>query len=121
MITLKQIFLLFTTAAAVMAQDPRLSAPRTDANARDFMRDYFPITAQERLEWVAKSTVGPRNLAAGLVTSAWGTGHKVNCSSQQFSRGHHVKTSEWGSVVSATHWFSRYAVSLEARVHRQTT
>jgi len=31
------------------------------------------MTGAERLEWTVKSTVGPRSLAAGLVTAGWGT------------------------------------------------
>ena len=34
---------------------------------------YEPITAVERVEWFAKSTVGPQSLAAGVFSSAWST------------------------------------------------
>jgi len=69
------VFLILATRALVMAQEPGAAATPPDTNARDFKGDYSPITAQERFEWIVKSTVGPKNLAAGLVTSAWGTWH----------------------------------------------
>jgi hypothetical protein len=76
MITLKKVvFLLVATAAAVMAQYPGTAAAPPDTNARDFKGDYSPITAQERFDWILQSTIGPKNLAAGLVTSGWGTWH----------------------------------------------
>lgn len=34
---------------------------------------YEPITGRQRLQWFAKSTVGPESLAAGLFSSAFGT------------------------------------------------
>ena len=75
MISLRGVFLILATCALVMAQEPGAAAAPPDTNARDFKGDYSPITAQERFEWIVKSTVGPKNLAAGLVTSAWGTWH----------------------------------------------
>ncbi len=32
-----------------------------------------PITAQERIQWVVRSTIGPENLAGGLFSAGWGT------------------------------------------------
>ena len=32
-----------------------------------------PITAQERINWVVKGTIGPETLAAGLFSAGWGT------------------------------------------------
>jgi hypothetical protein len=32
-----------------------------------------PITAQERINWVVKGTIGPESLAAGLFSAGWGT------------------------------------------------
>src|SRR4051812_19074814 len=43
------------------------------------------ITPQERLGWVLKGTLGPKNLAAGVFVSAWSTWHN--------------QPDEWG-----THW-----------------
>ena len=41
-------------------------APKTPA-------DYRPITAEGRLDWFARETVGPKSLTAGLFSSAIGT------------------------------------------------
>lgn len=35
--------------------------------------DYRPITAKDRLEWFARSTIGPRSLVAGLFSAGLGT------------------------------------------------
>jgi hypothetical protein len=32
-----------------------------------------PITAQQRIDWVVKGTIGPESLAAGLFSAGWGT------------------------------------------------
>jgi hypothetical protein len=36
--------------------------------------DYRPITADERLRWFTRATVGPKNLTGGLFTAGIGTG-----------------------------------------------
>jgi len=32
-----------------------------------------PITAQQRIQWVVRGTIGPENLAGGLFSAGWGT------------------------------------------------
>ena len=54
---------LLMTAGPLVAQAP-------SANA---ITNYSRITGTERLQWFAVSTVGPQSLAAGVVSSAWGT------------------------------------------------
>ena len=34
---------------------------------------YQPITGDQRVRWVIKSTIGPQSLAAGVVSAGWGT------------------------------------------------
>ena len=34
---------------------------------------YQPITGEQRVRWVVKSTIGPQSLAAGVVSAGWGT------------------------------------------------
>jgi hypothetical protein len=66
--------LVFSTAASVaIAQD---SAPPNDSDAQSALQsDTSAITAQERLGWILRSTLGPRNLAAGFFVSGWGNWH----------------------------------------------
>ena len=71
MITLKEMFLVFATTPAAMAQGAASAPPNT--NAPDFKGDYSPINAQERFDWIVKSTVGPKDLAAGVVVAGWST------------------------------------------------
>lgn len=42
------------------------SVPKTPA-------DYEPITAKERLGWFTRSTIGPKSLAGGVFSAAYGT------------------------------------------------
>lgn len=48
-------------------------AQKTAKPANPNFSSYRPITARQRLGWVVKSTLGPENLAAGLVTSGFST------------------------------------------------
>jgi hypothetical protein len=54
-------------AAQALPQQNIISLPKTEDS-------YRPITGQERLHWIAKSTLGPESLAAGLLTAALATG-----------------------------------------------
>jgi hypothetical protein len=67
-------FLCFSAAASVaIAQDGTASV---DAQSQAALAsDTSAITAQDRLGWILKSTLGPRNLAAGFFVSGWGTWH----------------------------------------------
>lgn len=67
-------FLLFSvTASVAFSQDRTASVDSEDQAALE--SDTSTITAQDRLGWILKSTLGPRNLAAGLFVSGWGTWH----------------------------------------------
>jgi hypothetical protein len=48
------------------------AAANTSASASS--DDYEPITGEQRLEWLAKSTLYPKSLIAGLFSAAIGTG-----------------------------------------------
>jgi hypothetical protein len=64
---------LSAAASAALAQDGTASV---DAQSQAALAsDTSAITAQDRLHWILKSTLGPRNLAAGLFVSGWGTWH----------------------------------------------
>ena len=54
-------------AAQALPQQHIVSLPKTEDS-------YRPITGQERLHWIATSTLGPESLAAGLLTTALATG-----------------------------------------------
>ena len=66
------VFLLFlVTASVVIAQDSALPG---DAQAQAALQsDASTITAEERLGWILKSTLGPKNLSAGIFVSGWDT------------------------------------------------
>jgi hypothetical protein len=66
--------LLFVSVAAVaIAQDDTAAL---DSQSRAALQsDTSAITTQDRVDWILKSTLGPRNLAAGLFVSGWGTWH----------------------------------------------
>ena len=49
------------------AQNPTTPTPATSNPV------YQPITGNERIRWVVKSTIGPQSLAAGVVSAGWGT------------------------------------------------
>jgi hypothetical protein len=65
--------LLFVSVAAAVAIAQDSSAPVDSQSQAVVQSDTSAITAQERLGWILKSTLGPRNLAAGLFVSGWGT------------------------------------------------
>jgi hypothetical protein len=67
-------FLCFFAAASVaIAQD---GAASVDSQSQAALQsDTSAITAQDRLDWILKSTLGPKNLAAGIFVSALGTWH----------------------------------------------
>jgi hypothetical protein len=60
------VFLL--TASLAFSQDPSTANLGVSSSTAP-----GPITARERVRWVMESTVGPASLAAGLVSSGWGT------------------------------------------------
>jgi hypothetical protein len=57
-------------AGAQIKDTPDPASPRTPALEN---RAYQPISHNERLAWFVNSTVGPKSLAAGIVSAAWGT------------------------------------------------
>ena len=68
------IALFISVAASVVTAQDRTNAVESQDQAA-LQSDTSGITAQERLAWVLKTTLGPKNLAAGLFVSGWGTWH----------------------------------------------
>ena len=67
------LFCFSMAASVAIAQD---SAPPNDSDAQSALQnDTSAITAQERLGWILKTTLGPKNLSAGLFVSGWSTWH----------------------------------------------
>jgi len=67
------VLCLSAAASAALAQDGTASV---DAQSQAALAsDTSAINTQDRLGWILKSTLGPRNLAAGLFVSGWGTWH----------------------------------------------
>lgn len=60
------------TLASTAAPDTEASASSSNAvtSSSDARQ---PITAQERVKWAVKSTIGPDSLASGLFSAGWGT------------------------------------------------
>jgi len=60
--------------AVAQGQEQRQQAP-IPAAAKGLAANapYTPVTANGRFYWFAKSTVGPRGLAAGVLSAGWGT------------------------------------------------
>jgi hypothetical protein len=56
----------FLFAPSVIAQST--AAPPASSNPT-----YQPITGKERVRWVVLYTVGPKSLAAGVISAGWGT------------------------------------------------
>lgn len=54
--------------------DAELPSATAPATPEDQTAPYTPITARGRVVWVVKSTLWPQHLAAGVITSAVGTG-----------------------------------------------
>ena len=70
---LTQIFAVLVVASAgASAQEQRTKLASPDTEARDSQEE-SPIVLRERFEWIVKSTIGPKNLAAGVVIAGWGT------------------------------------------------
>jgi hypothetical protein len=57
-------------AAAQIKDDPDAGSPRVPAAGSE---EYQPISHNERVAWFVNSTVAPKSLAAGIVSTAWGT------------------------------------------------
>ena len=64
--------LVCLSGALGQGQQPAAPIPRT-ARGLTANAPYNPITAKGRVYWFGKSTVGPRSLAAGALSAAWGT------------------------------------------------
>lgn len=62
--------LLLVTASAVGQMSPEQPA-KAFGNSSAL---YHPITGQQRLQWFARSTIGPESVAAGVFTAGFGTG-----------------------------------------------
>jgi hypothetical protein len=64
--------LCFSIAAS--AETDRDNVPPVDSDAQaSYQSDTSAIAAQERLGWILKSTLGPKNLFSGIFISGWGT------------------------------------------------
>jgi hypothetical protein len=62
------LFLLIPCSSAI-------ASPQSDAQpAALAVVQQRPLDRHERLRWFVKSTVGPKSLGAGVISSAWGTG-----------------------------------------------
>jgi len=59
------------TASVAIAQDATASVDSQDLAA--LQSDNSAITIQDRVGWIVKSTLGPRNLTAGLFIAGWNT------------------------------------------------
>jgi len=55
------------------AQTTNASDRTSASHPSDKTFDYQPITGPERLTWFINTTVGPKSLAAGVVSAGWGT------------------------------------------------
>ena len=62
--------ILIASATVVLAQAP---APVQDSSFNPAGAGYSPITAGQRFKWAVQATVGPTNLAAGVVVAGWQT------------------------------------------------
>jgi hypothetical protein len=54
---------LFATGASLASGQTTLS----------YHSSYQPITAKQRTEWFALSTIGPESMAGGVISAGWGT------------------------------------------------
>ena len=63
------------TVASSVAPDSDGEASSSSFNpaASSSSDERRPITAQERINWVVRGTIGPETLAAGLFSAGWGT------------------------------------------------
>ncbi len=54
---------------------PAVASPQSDSQVAALaIVQQRPLDRDARLSWFVKSTVGPKGLAAGVISSAWGTG-----------------------------------------------
>jgi hypothetical protein len=74
------LLLISTAAAQVSPAVPAQDDPPNQRSFRHYIHavpqspaDYHPITADGRLGWFTRSTIGPRSLAAGLFSAGIGT------------------------------------------------
>jgi len=66
--------IILTTATALLAQSDRLSAAAEPGNASEsFQAPPRAFTMADRLHWIGVSTVGPKNLAAGIFVAGFQT------------------------------------------------
>ena len=57
-----------SVAGAGVSRDPSVNGP-----AGPNFTHTLPMTREERIHWFLKSTVGPKSLGAGVISSAWST------------------------------------------------
>jgi hypothetical protein len=62
------LFLVTASAVGQMSPEPPAKAFGNSSVL------YHPITSRQRLQWFARSTIGPESVAAGLFTASFGTG-----------------------------------------------
>jgi len=63
-----------TLASAVGGEsDGNASRPSFNPPSSSSSDARQPITAQERIDWVVRGTIGPESLGAGLFSAGWGT------------------------------------------------
>jgi len=47
------------------------------AQGQSARSSYEPVTREERIEWIAEASIGPRSLATGVLSAAWGQARNV--------------------------------------------
>ena len=67
------LIILATVSLAAAQENIPAADPADQAAAQSDIAG--AITAQERLGWIVKGTLGPKNLAAGVFVSGWSTWH----------------------------------------------
>jgi hypothetical protein len=67
------ILLLVGAQSGLAAAQTATTSDRTSPAVPSVNRDYHPITNPERLSWFLNATIGPKSLAAGVVSAGWGT------------------------------------------------
>ena len=55
------------------AQSRNLDDPKSDTALNSSALSYHPITDAQRLKWIVESSIGPRGIAAGVVSAGVGT------------------------------------------------
>jgi hypothetical protein len=71
--TLAALLLSGLCPGFVAAQDKSTPDPAGSSTAAPQNSKYEAISSTERFAWFTNSTVGPKSLAAGVVSAAWGT------------------------------------------------